>query len=137
VFYDEVAWRSHAEGCLRLPRILVDERPVAFNLCLLDYARLGAMKGGYDEALARPGPGKVLGAARVETCFEQGLEGLELLGDDEPWKRTFATGERRHCDLRAHRHTPRPAAGFAYRRAVGPLLRSAYGGVVRPARGPR
>jgi CelD/BcsL family acetyltransferase involved in cellulose biosynthesis len=123
-FYDGVARGFHADGRLRLARLLADERLVAADLCLLDHRRLWVLKGAYDEEFARFAPGLSLAYAEVEWCFGQELEGLELLGDDEPWKRTFATGARRHLGLRCYRRRPVPLARFAYRRAIRPALRT-------------
>jgi CelD/BcsL family acetyltransferase involved in cellulose biosynthesis len=132
-FYEGVARGFHAEGRLRLARLDAGDRLVAADLCLLDHQRLWVLKGAYDEEFARFAPGLSLAYAEVEWCFGQGLEGLELLGDDEPWKRTFATGARRHLGLRCFRRRPVPLARFAYRRAIRPALRTVYRHV-RPVR---
>lgn len=132
-FYDGVARGFHAEGRLRLARLVADERLVAADLCVLDHGRLWVLKGAYDEEFARFAPGLSLVYAEVEWCFGQGLEGLELLGDDEPWKRTFATAARRHLGLRCYRRRPVPLARLAYRRALRPALRTVYRRV-RPVR---
>jgi CelD/BcsL family acetyltransferase involved in cellulose biosynthesis len=132
-FYDAAARAAHADGRLRIARVADGGTPVAFDLCLLDFDRLWVLKGAYDEEYARYAPGLSLTYREVEWCFEQGLEALELLGDDEPWKRLFANAERRHCSVRAYRLRPAPAGRFAYRRAVRPLLRRAYRSV-RPVR---
>jgi CelD/BcsL family acetyltransferase involved in cellulose biosynthesis len=125
-FYDGVARGFHAEGRLRLAQLVADDRLVAADVCLLDHQRLWVLKGAYDEEFARFAPGLSLAYAEVEWCFEQGLDGLELLGDDEPWKRTFATGDRRHLGVRCYRRRPVPLGRFAYRRAIRPALRTVY-----------
>jgi CelD/BcsL family acetyltransferase involved in cellulose biosynthesis len=132
-FYRGIARAFHAADKLRLCTLRLDGRLAAFDLCLLDGNRLWLLKDGYDESFARLAPGLVLRLAVIERCFELGVEGLELLGDDEPWKRTFATSTRRHVGLRCYRRRPVPLARFAYRRAIRPALRSAYRRV-RPVR---
>jgi CelD/BcsL family acetyltransferase involved in cellulose biosynthesis len=132
-FYERVARGFHADGRLRVARLVAADRLVAGDLCLLDHGRLWVLKGAYDEEFARFAPGLSLAYAEVEWCFGEGLEGLELLGDDERWKRTFATGARRHLGLHCYRRRPVPLSRFAYRRAIRPALRTAYRRV-RPVR---
>ena len=136
-FYEGVARRFHAEGRLRLARLFAGHRLLAFDLCLLDHGRLWTLKGAYDEEFGRFAPGLCLTLAEVEWCFDHGLDALELLGDDEPWKQTFSTGERRHCLVGSYRRRPAPTARFAYRRAVRVALRRAYRTVRPLGRAPR
>jgi CelD/BcsL family acetyltransferase involved in cellulose biosynthesis len=132
-FYRTLARSFAAEGRLRLATIEVDGGLVAFDLSVVDGRRLWVLKGAYDERYARYGPGSVLTAFQLERCHELGLRALELCGDVERWKLVFANGERRHRAFRAYRRRPLPAARFAYRRYVRPLLWRAYY-TVRPIR---
>lgn len=100
-FYRELARRFHALGALRLSRMVLDGRTVAFDLCLLHGNRLWLMKTGVDDSARKLAPGLVLHLGVIERCFELGLDGFELLGDDEEWKRKFATAERETRVLRA------------------------------------
>ncbi len=124
-FYRSVA-RSFADtGRLRLSSISVAGQMIAFDLCLLDYARLWILKGGYDETFRRYAPGLLLTQAEVERSFELGLEAVELLGDDAGWKRKFADDARAHLMVHGYRRRPLPLARYAYRRFVRPRLRAA------------
>ena len=67
----------------------------------------------------------------IERCFGLGLEAHELLGDDMPWKRLFATGERRHRRFGAYGRRPVPLARYGHRRAM-PALRRLYVRHVKP-----
>lgn len=128
-FYRSIARSFHAIDGLRLSAVHFGDRLVAFDLCLLHANRLWLLKTGFDESHRRLAPGLVMRLRIVERCYELGLEGHELLGDDSEWKRKFATGERHHRTARLYRPRPDGAARYVYRRALRPKLASAYRGV--------
>jgi hypothetical protein len=130
-FYRAVARGFHRTGRLRLSELWLDGRVVAFDLALLHGRRLHLLKTGYDESVRALAPGLVLRRAVVERCFELGLEAHELLGDDMPWKRLFATDERRHMRFAAYGPRPVPLARYAERRGM-PALRRFYVRHVKP-----
>jgi CelD/BcsL family acetyltransferase involved in cellulose biosynthesis len=125
-FYRRVAEAFARRGELRLSTISIDGRPIVFDFCVVSSGRLWIPKGAYDETYRRYSPGLVLLLAEIERAFELGLEAVEILGDDEPYKRPFATSYRAHCAVHSHRRRPVPLARLTYRRAARPLLRSAY-----------
>jgi CelD/BcsL family acetyltransferase involved in cellulose biosynthesis len=130
-FYRAVARGFHRTGRLKLSELWLDGRLVAFDLSLLHDGRLHLLKTGYDESARSLSPGLVLRRAVVERCFELGLQAHELLGDDMPWKRLFATSERRHRRLAAYGPRPVPLARYAERRGM-PALRRLYVRRVKP-----
>jgi CelD/BcsL family acetyltransferase involved in cellulose biosynthesis len=125
-FYTDVARAFHAHGELMLSSIQLDGHHIAFDLCLLHDGRLHLLKTGFDESYGPLSPGLVLRYLVVERCFQLGLETHELLGSVAEWKGRFATGERRHTDLRLLPRTPSGALRYGYRAHGRPLLRSAY-----------
>jgi CelD/BcsL family acetyltransferase involved in cellulose biosynthesis len=125
-FYRGVARAFHRRGELRLSSIVLDGQTVAFDLCLLSGGRLYLLKTGFDERFRTLAPGLVLRLTTVERCFEEGLEAHELLGDDAPWKRKFATRDRQHCGIRAYSASPRGRAHLAYRGWIRPALATVY-----------
>jgi CelD/BcsL family acetyltransferase involved in cellulose biosynthesis len=131
VFYRSVAHAFHRTGGLRLSELWLDDRLVAFDLSLLHAGRLHLLKTGYDERVRALAPGLVLRRAVIERCFELGLHAHELLGDDMPWKRLFATSERRHHRFSAYGRHPVPLARYAQRRGM-PALRRFYVRHVKP-----
>jgi CelD/BcsL family acetyltransferase involved in cellulose biosynthesis len=133
-FYYGVARAFAGLGKLRLSRICVDGRTIAFDFCLLDHGRLWILKGGYDEAFRRYAPGFLLTLAQVERAQELGLDTVELLGDRAHWKEKFANDWRPHRLVHLYRRRPAPLARYAYRRAVRPCARRLYHRV-RPPRG--
>jgi CelD/BcsL family acetyltransferase involved in cellulose biosynthesis len=130
-FYRTVAHAFHRTGGLRLSELWLDDRLVAFDLSLLHAGRLHLLKTGYDERVRSLAPGLVLRRAVIERCFELGLEAHELLGDDMPWKRLFATAERSHHRFSAYGPRPVPLARYTHRRAL-PALRRFYVQHVKP-----
>jgi CelD/BcsL family acetyltransferase involved in cellulose biosynthesis len=130
-FYRAVAHGFHRTGRLKLSELWLDGRAVAFDLSLLHDGRLHLLKTGYDESFRALSPGLVLRRAVIERCFELGLQAHELLGDDMPWKRLFATSERRHRRFAAYGARPVPLARYAERRGM-PALRRLYVRHVKP-----
>lgn len=125
-FYREIARSFQAADGLRLSGIYFHDRLVAFDLSLLHARRLWLLKTGYDESFRRLAPGLVLRLKIIQRCYELGLEGHELLGDDSEWKRKFATGAREHRIVRLYPWRPGGLARYAYRRAIRPPLAAAY-----------
>jgi CelD/BcsL family acetyltransferase involved in cellulose biosynthesis len=133
-FYRSIARTFHATGRLRLSRVALEGRAVAFDMSLLHERRLYLLKTGYDESFGHLSPGLVLRLSIVERCFELGLEAHELLGDDADWKRKFATDARQLYRFRSSRLRPVPVARHVYRRFGRPALRRAReaAGALRP-----
>ncbi len=96
-FYDAVTAWAADRGILRLAFLRLDGRAVAFQLALEEHGVFYYYKAGYDPAYHRFSPGKLLIGSLLERAFEQGLERVELLGADEPWKLEWmdAVRERR------------------------------------------
>ena len=123
-FYRAIAHAYLARGNLRLAWLLAHGHPAAFNLCLEHERRLFLLKTGFDEDFRALGPGLALTLDIVQRCFNSDVEAYELLGDDAPWKRMFATGERRHVRFRSYARGPIGLAHYAVRRRALPLLRA-------------
>lgn len=125
-FYRMVAEEFDRRDELRLSRIELNGRTVAFDLCLLHGSRLYLLKTGFDEEFRRLAPGLVMRLSIVERCFELGLRSHELLGGESEWKAKFATAKRPHVTLRAYSRRPAGIARYAYRARLRPPLRRAY-----------
>lgn len=131
-FYREMAAGFARSDMLALSGLWLDERLVAFDLALLHANRYWMLKTGYDEDYRHLSPGLVLRRAVIERCFALGLETHELLGADQPWKRTFATGTRAHATCHGFRRLPGPVAELGWRR-VRPGVRALYHRMPRAA----
>jgi CelD/BcsL family acetyltransferase involved in cellulose biosynthesis len=125
-FYREIAAAFHDRGELRLSRIALDGKAVAFSFCIEHGGRLYSLKAGYDESFRKIVPGLVMQLSIIESCFERGIEAYELLGEETEWKAKLATSTLSHSNLRAYRRRPVGIARYAYRAALRPQLRSAY-----------
>lgn len=125
-FYRELGRELDRRDALRLSRIVLDERAVAFDFCVLHRNRLYLLKTGFDEDFRRLAPGLVMRLSVVERCFEQGLDAHELLGSESEWKNKFATTKRDHVTLRVYPHRPVSVARYGYRAALRPLLKRVY-----------
>jgi len=125
-FYRMVAESFAARDELRLSRLALDGRTVAFDLCVLRDRRLYLLKTGFDEDYRRLAPGLVMRLETIRKCFEDGLRSHELLGVETGWKAKFASGSRPHVSLRTYRRSPVGLTGYAYRKGLRPHLRRAY-----------
>jgi CelD/BcsL family acetyltransferase involved in cellulose biosynthesis len=114
LFYRELARWAAARGWLRLAFLRVGRRPVAFELALEQDGVVSLVKGGYDEAAARYGPGVVLLHDLLEDAFARGVREIDLLGGAERYKLRWAHGTRARSTVTAYRGT----AGYAVARAA-------------------
>jgi CelD/BcsL family acetyltransferase involved in cellulose biosynthesis len=79
---------------LRLCFLEVNGQAVA-TILAIEYAhRLWVLKIGYDEGWARCSPGIQLTMETIRYAFEEGLEGYEFLGSEEPWQATWPRQRR-------------------------------------------
>jgi CelD/BcsL family acetyltransferase involved in cellulose biosynthesis len=125
-FYREVAARFHDRGELKLSRIMLDGRTVAFSFCIEHDTGLYSLKAGYDESFRKIVPGLVMQLSIIEACFERDLETYELLGEQTEWKAKLATSTLSQSTLHAYRRSPVGISRYAYRVAVRPRLRGVY-----------
>jgi CelD/BcsL family acetyltransferase involved in cellulose biosynthesis len=123
-FYRRIAHAYAARGELRLAWLHVDGRAVAFCLLLVRGARVFLLKQGFDTSMRKAAPGLVLTLCIVERCFHLGYDAYELLGDEEDWKRLFATGQRSHERIWSFRLAPVPVGRYAFRRVGLPAARA-------------
>jgi CelD/BcsL family acetyltransferase involved in cellulose biosynthesis len=95
-FYARLAERAAAHGWLELQFLRVNGQRIAFAYDLRYRQRLFRLKIGYDPAHGRCSPSQLLCALTLERAFAEGLVECDFLGEDEPWKRAWATGDRPH-----------------------------------------
>jgi CelD/BcsL family acetyltransferase involved in cellulose biosynthesis len=92
-FYTEIARWAARRGSLRLIFLRLSDRPIAFHLALEDGGVYFPLKGGFDAAFGAYSPGKLIIRATLERAFAVGLERYEFLGDNDDYKRRWATAE--------------------------------------------
>lgn len=93
-FYQEIAAWAAERGWLRLSFLRVARRPVAFEYAIEQGDLHYPLKAGFNPAFARFGPGMILQYDVLARAFSTHLLSYELLGQDEGWKRRWATGSR-------------------------------------------
>jgi CelD/BcsL family acetyltransferase involved in cellulose biosynthesis len=85
-FYAEIAEWARARGWLSMAFLRLDGRPIAFDFCLESGGVVYALKGGFDPAFRRFGPGMLLTHESLRLAFERGVSSYEFLGDDARYK---------------------------------------------------
>lgn len=105
-FYTEVVRWAAERGTLRLAFLDLGDRPIACDLMLEEANALLVVKRGYDEAYRRYGPGNIMMLEALNMAFAAGLESLELLGSEEPYKLQWTGRARERLLVQAFAPTP-------------------------------
>jgi CelD/BcsL family acetyltransferase involved in cellulose biosynthesis len=103
VFHREAARRLAARNQARLYLLHADG---AVRAALYGFGRgprFAYYQSGHERSWRQRSVGSVLLGAVIEDCFARGLEELDLLCGEEPYKATFATGARELITLRLSR----------------------------------
>jgi CelD/BcsL family acetyltransferase involved in cellulose biosynthesis len=122
-FYLTIAERAARSGTLSLLFLNVAGQRIAFAYCLRHGRALYVLKTGYDPAYAPQSPFHVLMYLAIEAAYRDGLEAIDLLGCEEPWKRLWTeTAIARHW-LFLHRRTARSLVIYYLKFVILPWLR--------------
>jgi CelD/BcsL family acetyltransferase involved in cellulose biosynthesis len=129
-FYTAIGRWAAERGTLRLYTLRVDRRPLAMCFALQEHGVCHLLKAGYDPAFGGYSPGKLLMHAMFRDCFESGVKRVELNGDAEPYKLSWASESHEYKRLEAF--APSVAgqlawAAFTYSRPVASRLRERLG----------
>jgi CelD/BcsL family acetyltransferase involved in cellulose biosynthesis len=104
-FYEDIAEWATGRGSLRLAYLRLDQRPIAFDLCLEDTGVHYLLKTGFDHDFRRFGPGMLLRYLMIQRAFGEGLSSYEFLGTIEgannAWKHEWTASVRRRIDIDA------------------------------------
>jgi CelD/BcsL family acetyltransferase involved in cellulose biosynthesis len=106
-FYTELAEWAQARRELVLAFLRIDNRPVAFDLCLEAAGAIYVLKGGFDPAYRRFGPGMVLTYESLRRAFEGPMTSYELLGHADPYKLVWTSEARERIRLQVFGRSPR------------------------------
>ena len=94
-FYREVAEWAARTGLLRLYFLRLDGRAIAFLYTVEQHGVSHVLKLGFDDALRDRGPGVLVARAFLQDAFARpDLRKVDWLGEDDRYKRDFATGVR-------------------------------------------
>jgi CelD/BcsL family acetyltransferase involved in cellulose biosynthesis len=105
-FYTEIARWASARGWLLLAFLRLDDKAIAFDLCLESGGASYVLKGGFDPAFRRFAPGMVLTYEALRRSFEQRLASYELLGTDAPYKLVWTRTVRERLRFQAFSRSP-------------------------------
>jgi CelD/BcsL family acetyltransferase involved in cellulose biosynthesis len=137
-FYTDVASWAARRGTLRLFFLRAGGRAIAAQLAIEEQGVLYCLKMGYDPAFARFAPGHLALHDVFAWAFARRLDRIELLGDDDAWKRRWTTTFRPRIDFRAFRPDASGVAHWAAARALAaarPALRHVYHRLCGPRTG--
>jgi CelD/BcsL family acetyltransferase involved in cellulose biosynthesis len=98
---------------LRIAFMRIDGRPVAMQLNAESAKRLWLLKIGHDERFARCSPGQQLMLQVVRDAAMRGLQGIEFLGQPDPWTQFWTPALRKCVALRAYPFMPPAMATLA------------------------
>ena len=113
VFYTQIARWAAERGSLRLLFLRVGDSAIAAEYCLQLGGVLFDLKGGYRTEERKNGPGKIIALDAIEWAYGQGLDGLDLAGDDDPYKLQWTDRVRERISVRAFAPSPAGSAAHA------------------------
>jgi CelD/BcsL family acetyltransferase involved in cellulose biosynthesis len=120
-FYRDVAGWAAQRGWLRIHVLRLDGTPIAAAFGLRAHGVHASMKIGHDPAHQKLAPGVMLMHDVIREACEEGLRTVELLGDEDPLKRSWTSLCREWRSLDAFAPTPGGRAewaAFTARRAL-------------------
>lgn len=82
------------DGTLRIHRLDVEGRAAAMTVSLVDHAEWGIYNSAFDREWSALAPGMVLVGEVIRVAAEEGLEVIDLLRGDEPYKYRFGARDR-------------------------------------------
>ncbi|HSN17549.1 MAG TPA: GNAT family N-acetyltransferase [Gammaproteobacteria bacterium] len=118
------AWAAQ-QGVLRLYLLRLDQHVVAMCLTLQQHGVCYMLKGGYDEEFRRSSPGHLLTEAILEDCASREMRRVEMNGEPEAYKLSWATGTDQYLRLEAFAPTAAGQLAWARFRYGRPITRRA------------
>jgi CelD/BcsL family acetyltransferase involved in cellulose biosynthesis len=103
IFFRRMASAMSAEGLIRLFMLRVNGKPAAAVLCFDAGSHLYLYNSGYDPEFSGLSVGLVSKALCLKWAIEQGMQGLDFLRGDEPYKYDMGAKDQEIYRLRLHR----------------------------------
>jgi CelD/BcsL family acetyltransferase involved in cellulose biosynthesis len=97
VFYDRLVERASPQ--IWIPILAVSERPAAAQLIRVQGRTMFMLKTAYHPDFSPLAPGQLLTARVIRYGIENGMDALDFLADNMPWKADWAPRFRRHYRL--------------------------------------
>ena len=120
--YDDFVHEAAERGWLRLGLLELDGSVIAGQLAVFLGGEGFGLKMGFDESYRDLGPGSVIIAETFREAIEEGLRGMDLLGDADPYKMRWTDQVRPRQRLRVVRGTPGRVAERVWRSQLHPRL---------------
>jgi CelD/BcsL family acetyltransferase involved in cellulose biosynthesis len=95
-FYIDLAGIMADRGQLRLHFLTVDDRRIAFDYSIIANRCLYSLKAGHCSTHARFSPGTLMLGLILQRAHEEGLTGMDLMGDEDEFKRHWTDATRTH-----------------------------------------
>lgn len=102
-FHEQVSRRLAAKQQLRLCYLALDGEPIASEYQLLDQTTLYSYQSGMSEQHRDIGPGNLSLLATVRYCLDHGIQHLDLMRGDEPYKSHWLAEPTPRADVRVWR----------------------------------
>ncbi|MGH3441720.1 MAG: GNAT family N-acetyltransferase [Nitriliruptorales bacterium] len=93
-FFRALAKELGHDATMRIHRLDLDGRPAAMTLSLVDHAEWAIYNSAFDQEWSGLAPGMVLVGEVIRSAADEGLEVLDLLRGDEPYKYRFGARDR-------------------------------------------
>ncbi len=100
-FYTEVAHWAARQGYLRLTFLRLEGEPLAMSFALWADGVHYGLKMGYKVEFAKYVPGLLLMHEIMRAAFAAGLRRVEMLGEDDPYKRIWCDRTRERIGMQA------------------------------------
>lgn len=113
LFYTEVAQWAAERGWLRLAFHRLGGRAVACDFVLEHGGTWYTLKAGYENELRSHGPGALLLRDEIAYCCERGISRIELLGEEDEFKASWADGFTERARIRIFPPTPAGVGNWA------------------------
>lgn len=121
-FYKELAEDMAAREQLRLHFLTLDNVRIAFDYSIFANRCLYSLKAGHSSAHARFSPGTLLLGLILQRAHEEGLFGMDLLGDSDEFKMHWTDTTRTHPWLHCYSGSFRGRFSHAVKRKIIPLI---------------
>ncbi|MFU8830598.1 MAG: GNAT family N-acetyltransferase [Wenzhouxiangella sp.] len=106
-FYTELAGIMAARRQLRLHFLTLDDARIAFDYSIIANQCLYSLKAGHRSACARFSPGTLMLGLIVQKAHQEGLTGVDLLGEADEFKMHWTDATRTRPWLHCYSDSPR------------------------------
>ena len=125
-FYSELARVMADREQLRLHFLTLDGERIAFDYSIIANRCLFSLKAGHGSAHARFSPGTLLLDLILQQAHEEGLIGMDLLGDSDEFKMQWTDTTRTNRWLHCYSHTMRGRLLHVIKCRLLPIMRGSH-----------